>query len=326
MQKADSASRHLNAAGYDIVGDVHGCAQTLSRLLEQLGYKKRNGVFHHPGRRAIFVGDILDRGPRIREAMALVREMVEAGSAELILGNHELNALAYCTPHPGKPGAYIRPHTERNTHIISETLEQFANYQNDWQDHLRWLLTLPLYRDYGHFRVAHACWDADAIAGHEAEGLPAHIAGWGLEALAADPGSTSARMIRRLTTGLELSLPGDSEMLTAEGFKRRTFRARFWMESPETYGDLAFQPDPIPADIANRTLTTADRAALVVYHRREPPLFVGHYWLTGKPRPVAANVACLDYSAVKFGRLVAYRMDRETRLESRKFNWVYVDP
>jgi hypothetical protein len=65
---------------------------------------------------------------------------------------------------------------------------------------------------------------------------------------------------------------------------------------------------------------------MVYYDKSQPPLFIGHYWLKGQPRPLAPNLACLDYSAVKFGRLVAYRMDGEAQLQPDKFVWVYVDP
>ncbi len=75
------------ARGYDIIGDVHGCAHTLERLLEQMGYHRLNGVWQHPRRQALFLGDIIDRGPRIREALHLVRDMVEAGQAHCIMGN-----------------------------------------------------------------------------------------------------------------------------------------------------------------------------------------------------------------------------------------------
>jgi hypothetical protein len=54
-------------------------------------------------------------------------------------------------------------------------------------------------------------------------------------------------------------------------------------------------------------------------------VFVGHYWMTGEPRPIAPNIACLDYSAVKYGRLVAYRIDDETRLSPDKFVSVKVN-
>ncbi|MEO0444283.1 MAG: serine/threonine protein phosphatase, partial [Pseudomonadota bacterium] len=49
--------------GYDIIGDVHGCGRTLAKLLGVMGYQKKSGVYYHPKRQAIFVGDIVDRGP-----------------------------------------------------------------------------------------------------------------------------------------------------------------------------------------------------------------------------------------------------------------------
>lgn len=55
--------------GYDLIGDVHGCAHTLDRLLDLLGYRLQGGVWRHPRRQALFLGDIVDRGPRIREAL-----------------------------------------------------------------------------------------------------------------------------------------------------------------------------------------------------------------------------------------------------------------
>lgn len=56
---------------YDIIGDIHGHADELIRLLDKLGYKKSNGYYRHPvtERKAIFVGDFIDRGPKIRETL-----------------------------------------------------------------------------------------------------------------------------------------------------------------------------------------------------------------------------------------------------------------
>ena len=90
--------------GYDIIGDVHGCAHTLEKLLEQMGYARVGGVWRHPQRQALFLGDIIDRGPRIREALLIVRDMVEAGTARCIMGNHEFNALGWVTPAPAGSG------------------------------------------------------------------------------------------------------------------------------------------------------------------------------------------------------------------------------
>ena len=112
--------------GYDVIGDIHGCAHTLERLLEKMGYRKRNGIYQHPSRQAIFIGDIIDRGPRIREALHLVRDMVEHGFARIVMGNHEYNALGYCTrARPGSGKKFLREHNARHDRLIKETLEQF---------------------------------------------------------------------------------------------------------------------------------------------------------------------------------------------------------
>ena len=49
---------------YDIIGDVHGQAGKLEALLEAMGYRNHSGAYRHPSRKAIFVGDFVDRGPR----------------------------------------------------------------------------------------------------------------------------------------------------------------------------------------------------------------------------------------------------------------------
>lgn len=106
------------ARGYDLIGDVHGCAHTLEHLLELLGYRLQAGVWRHPERVAIFLGDIIDRGPRIRESLHIVRDMVQAGHALCIMGNHEFNALGWMTPALPESGhEFMREHTPRHAQI-----------------------------------------------------------------------------------------------------------------------------------------------------------------------------------------------------------------
>jgi hypothetical protein len=69
-------------------------------------------------------------------------------------------------------------------------------------------------------------------------------------------------------------------------------------------------------------LSASEKNKLVYYDPQQPALFIGHYWLAGKPAPQTSNIACLDYSAVEGGRLVAYRFDNETCLSADKFVWV----
>jgi protein phosphatase len=83
---------------FDIIGDVHGCYEELSALLEQLGYGIESGpagpkVIPPNGRKAVFVGDLVDRGPKIPEVLRLVMKMVEEGTACCVPGNHDMKLM-----------------------------------------------------------------------------------------------------------------------------------------------------------------------------------------------------------------------------------------
>ncbi|WLQ15223.1 metallophosphoesterase [Hahella aquimaris] len=311
--------------GFDFIGDVHGCARTLEALLEKLDYRKINGVYSHKHRQAIYVGDIVDRGPRIREALHIVRDMVEHGSARIVMGNHEYNALGYCTrARPGSAHTYLREHTPRHERLIRETLDQFANYGHEWNEFLEWFMTLPLVIDDQSFRVVHACWDHELISQfleHHPDGL---ITEDFLHASTVRD-SFAGHVMDRLLRGTDMKLPDGMSIHSSDGFVRTAFRTKFWKAEPETYGDIVFQPDALPDEVAERRLSERERRMLLFYGLEEPPLFVGHYWLQGAPRPIRPNIACLDYSAVKYGKLVAYRLEAgDRKLTADNFVWVDV--
>jgi protein phosphatase len=74
---------------FDIIGDIHGCCDELTMLLDRLGYRDRSGYYTHPaGRTAVFLGDLTDRGPRSLDSFRLVKAMVDSGNALYIPGNH----------------------------------------------------------------------------------------------------------------------------------------------------------------------------------------------------------------------------------------------
>lgn len=310
--------------GYDIIGDVHGCAHTLECLLERLGYRKRQGVWQHPLRKALFLGDIVDRGPRIREALHLVRDMVEGGQALCIMGNHEYNALGWETPAPaGSSRRFVREHSERHLRQIRETLEQFAAYPAEWQEFVGWFHQLPLYLDLGGVRLVHACWDDRLIQPFAAQYPDACIDREFLQA-SVERDSFAHQVFDRLLRGTDMPLPHGMTMTGKDGFTRAFFRTKFWEENPHTYGDIVFQPDALPEYIADRPLSPQQKAELLIYDQSQPLLFVGHYWQQGKPHPIRPNLACLDYSAVKYGKLVAYRWNGEQHLQRDNFVWVDV--
>ena len=95
---------------YDIIGDIHGQADKLEALLRTLGYRDTAGAWRHQERQAIFVGDFLDRGPAQVRSIDIARRMVDAGAALAVMGNHELNAIAWHTPDPRHPGDFLRSH------------------------------------------------------------------------------------------------------------------------------------------------------------------------------------------------------------------------
>ena len=313
------------ARSFDIIGDVHGCAHTLERLLDALGYKRVAGVWRHPRRQALFLGDIVDRGPRIREALHIVHDMVEAGQAFCIMGNHEYNALGWVTPAlPGSGQNFVREHTPRHARLIDETLTQFAHHPGDWHDFLRWFYEMPLFVDAGRFRLVHACWDRQLIEPLRKQ-FPNGCVDEHFIQASAVPGSFASNVCNRLLRGTDMRLPDGLTLTGGDGLTRAFFRTKFWEEDPQTYGDVVFQPDALPDDVARAPLSHSQKNALLRYGPDEPLLFVGHYWRSGRPAPIRGNLACLDYSAVLYGKLVAYRLDDETAIDPHKFVWVDVE-
>ena len=130
------------SGGYDLVGDVHGHADELEALLRTLGYRRERGAWRHPERTLLFVGDFLDRGPKIRETLRLVRDMLEAGSARAVLGNHEWNTFCFHAEDPDAPGEHLRRHSEKNFNQVAATLTQVP--RGELASHLEFLKSLPV--------------------------------------------------------------------------------------------------------------------------------------------------------------------------------------
>ncbi|MCZ4510119.1 polynucleotide kinase-phosphatase [Streptomyces sp. ActVer] len=108
---------------FDIIGDIHGCASELESLLGKLGYA--DGV-HPEGRKAVFVGDLVDRGPDTPGVLRRVMSMAGSGSALCVPGNHE-----------NKYGRYLKGRKVQHTHGLAETVEQMEGESDEFKRQVR---------------------------------------------------------------------------------------------------------------------------------------------------------------------------------------------
>lgn len=297
---------------HDLIGDIHGHADALQTLLAQLGYERRQGVYRHPDRRAVFLGDFIDRGPGIRDTLAIVRRMVESGAALAVMGNHELNALAYHTPHPDRPGDHLRSRNEKNSHQHAETMRQLS--AGELASYLAWFRTLPLWMELDGLRVVHACWDDSRMAT-----IRGPVTDEFLHA-ACLPGGSLFEPVEAILKGKELPLPPGESFRDKDGHERASARVK-WYEPPagHTCRSYAMVGEPVGSDLPLPDGVVRDA---VPYPADAKPVFVGHYWMRGqRPFLLRRNVACVDWSVAKGGFLCAYRWDGEQELDDGRFVW-----
>lgn len=308
---------------YDLIGDIHGHADELVQLLEALGYEKIQDVYCHPERKVIFLGDFIDRGPQIRQVLEIVRPMIEQRKALTVMGNHELNALAYHTVDPHRPGEYLRVHSTKNEKQHRQTVEQLR--PEELVSYLDWFRTLPLWLELEGLRVVHACWDDQAIS-RIGTAFKNHgeITTAFLES-ACTKGGSLYDAVEMILKGKEAALPNGVSFQDKDGTVRTSMRTR-WYLSPQgqTYRTYALQSDELACD-QKLDATVSEQAA--PYPSSAKPVFVGHYWLWAqRPALLAKNVACLDYSVAKGGFLCAYRWDGKQNLSDDNFVWVDANP
>lgn len=309
-------------AALDIIGDVHGQADLLKRLLGHLGYRPTvAGGFAHPGRTAIFVGDLVDRGPQIPETVRIVRSMIDAADARMVLGNHEFNLMSFSTTSEDA-GAFLRPHTEKNVAQHRATLEQFA--PDELRDALGWLATMPLWLDAGALRVVHAEWHPASLTQLQAVRPEGAALDPPLLAIMNAPGDTTARAAERLLKGFEVQLPEGVRRDAEAGGRRGSARARWFLPpAGQSFAAYALHAEPLACDVPVPEHVADDVSP---YPADAVPVFFGHYGLAPaadeRPRPLAANVGCVDWGISKGGLLAAYRFHGEPTLSADRFFWV----
>jgi len=273
--------------GYDLIGDIHGQSIELVNLLQQLSYENINGVWQHPERKIIFLGDFIDAGSRQKEVIDIVRPMVENQHAYAVMGNHEYNAIAYYTKDVN--GNYLRPHSENKSFQHEKFLQAYADSPAEYQSVIEWFKTIPLWIELDNIRVVHACWDADSIAHLKSVQFGSNLLGSELLYASSIMNSLEYHAVTTILKGKKETLPEGESFVDRYGKTRTKTRTEWWKSYPE--GDI--------------------------------PVFFGHYWMKDDIKPLSSNIACVDYSVARQGgSLVAYRWDGEQVLENHKFIYV----
>lgn len=283
--------------------------------------KDSSGAYEHPERQAIFVGDLVDRGPDQLGVLQTVKRMVDSGSAQIVMGNHEFNAIAYDTPHPDKAAQFLRPHSEKNNHQHEKFLEQVTGAAR--AEYLEWFMSFPLWLDLGGIRVVHACWHKPSMRVVE-------------EALGSDRFTSRDQFVRATTEGdslyeaievllkgpeIDLASHGQPPFYDKDGWARTRARVAWWNDEATTLRELAVMDGnfmtedgetypPLPGvEVATQEQSFS--------YRGDVPVFYGHYWRRGRPQrrvDFTERTACVDFSALKTGALVAYRWDGESEI------------
>ena len=233
---------------YDLIGDIHSDADELAQLLETLGYNKAQGAHRHPERRVIFLGEFIDRGPKIRQVLEIVRPMIEEGMALAVMGNHEFNALAFHPDDPEAPGEFLRRHSPKNENQHRKTVEQLR--PDELKHYLNWYRTLPLWLELDSLRVVHACWDERQV---KEIALALEVYGGittGFLQLACKEGESLFEPVETVLKGKEVPLPAGLTIRDKDGAVRTEIRTR-WYLPPEghTYRTYALQSDEVTCDL-----------------------------------------------------------------------------
>jgi hypothetical protein len=297
---------------YDIIGDLHGFADQLKKLLLKMGYRLSNGCYSHPTRKAVFLGDYINRGPKIKETISIIRKMVEAGSAYAVIGNHELYAILSFLR--DDKGAYFKKSKYRLQ--IDQTLTEFSSDMLEFKSYLKWFRTLPLFLDFGKIRVAHACWNDENIMQLKKLLVKRKIKKALLREVAVNK-TPFAKSFWETVKGVDFQLPNDLLIFDEAGHPHRSFRMKWW-ENPQgkTFHDISlesrfrFPPYTIPKEIVKFREP---------YPESEPIVFFGHYSLVDGSGILTPNICCLDLGISRSGKLMAYRWSGEEQLLKSNF-------
>ena len=282
-----------------------------------MDYLKRDGTWEHPERKAVFVGDYVDRGPENLRTCRIVMAMVEAGAAHAVMGNHDFNTVCLATPDPDQPGAFLRPHIEKNLQQARATRIEMENNPAEAAVVLGWLRNLPLWFEAEDLHVVHAGWSATA----RAELAPflderGALTEAGLFRTARK-GDRIQRAREYLLNGPEAKMPFEISYHDPDGNVRAEGRLAWWKAGKD---DLTWREAFVGDDVARaRIPETPLPPDLIERADLTKPVLFGHYWMQPPLALLSPFHICVDASVAKGGRLAAYRFSGAVPLDPKRF-------
>jgi len=289
-----SPKPHPASDCYDLIGDVHGYLDLLDSLVEQLGYSRKGKSYEHAeGRKLIFVGDLINRGPDSIGVLRTVRETCEQGNAFLTLGNHEFNVLQLAATKKPLPNPGYEPF-------------------------LPWLKTLPLFLDLEEIRVVHAAWHSSSISFLSTTQVPSDE----FVRKTRDKSSPERKAVDLILKGVKAHLPRSSVLRDRFGEIREKGRLRWWEDlRGKPFSKVLFSP--MYGNSLKEFPEHRDIRLIEPYPKDDKPVFIGHYCLEPHVTKINENIACLDGCVTCDKRLWGYRYTGEHKLA--KANLVYAE-
>ena len=254
-----------------------------------------------PDRQIVFLGDFIDRGPENTAVIRIVRELVDAGRAQAIMGNHELNAIHFHTIDP-ETGLPLRSHDHDHIRQHRSFLSEYPPGRIQTKDVIGWMKGLPLFMEDAEFRAVHAAWiqpAVDDLMRYTSAGVLSHDQ----LVRAGRKGDAFNDLAESVTRGPEVRLPEPYSFVDKGGKVRRHVRVKWWATDHRSWRQIAMS---VPSASQLPDEPPPDDLLTFLYPAEDKPVFFGHYWLTGDPVLQGMNALCLDYSAGTDGPLVTY--------------------
>jgi len=270
---------------YDLIGDVHGHADLLYTLVEKLGYVRKGSSYEHPkGRKLVFVGDLINRGPDSASVLNFVRKTWEEGNAYVTLGNHEFRILQLASINQGLPDASYEPFVP-------------------------WLKTLPLFLDFKDIRVVHAAWHISSIALIS----QSPVLDNSFIQATLDKSSPERKAVDYILKGLKVRLPKGSTLRDRFGIVREKGRLRWWEDlRGKSFAEALFSP--MYGNLLEEIPNAKEIGKVESYPKDDKPVFIGHYCLEPHVPKISDNVVCIDGCVTCDKRLWAYRYSAKQKL------------